>query len=76
MSNIITLPIGPRIDAISERLQDELEAHANECRSHNPKLTDDRIIFEGWAIQKIAGLHFLVLELVQRVGELEARKKR
>ena len=68
--------IGKQVDAISQELMDEFWKHVEECKQHNPEMTDPHIIFQGWAIQKIAGLQGLVLNLVERVCELERKKKR
>jgi hypothetical protein len=68
------------IDARSEKLQAEFLEHAAEFRERlkaeradllgaNGRLNKSRV-FEGWAIQKIAGLQLLVLNLVSRVQEL------
>jgi len=42
----------------------------------DPKLSNHRIIFESWAIQKIAGLQCVVLDLVRQVDELRQKRQR
>jgi len=68
--------IGKQVDVISNKLMEEFWQHLEECQRENPELTDKHIIFEGWAIQKIAGLHHVALNLVKRVSELESRRKK
>ena len=63
-------PTTAKIDARAEELMREFIEHKNECYSHvraeSPELLqpdgslDDRRIFEGWCIQKIAGLQVLL----------------
>jgi hypothetical protein len=67
------------VDAKTEELMAEFFAHRDEMKAENPddpKLTNDRILFEGWAIQKIAGLHCVVLDLVRQVDELKQKRQR
>ena len=56
----------------SEELFGEFLDHRDEVFKRNPT-TDPGTIFEGWAMQKIAGLQYLVESLVSRVSELEER---
>ena len=56
----------------SEELFGEFLDHRDEVFKRNPT-TDPGTIFEGWAMQKIAGLQYLVESLVSRVSELEGR---
>jgi hypothetical protein len=67
---------GQKVDAISNELIEEFWEHVEECKRTNPQMTDPNIIFQGWAIQKIAGLHGLTLNLVERISELESRSKK
>jgi hypothetical protein len=67
------------VDAKSEELMAEFYAHRDAMKAENPddpKLTNDRILFEGWAIQKIAGLHCVVLDLVKAVYGKKKRRPR
>ncbi len=64
--------IAEKVDAISNELVEEFWKHMDECKETNPQMSDPHIIFQGWAIQKIAGLQGLTLNLTQRVCELES----
>ncbi len=65
--------IEAEVKKLSEELFDEFLDHRDEVFKRNPK-TDAAIIFQGWAIQKIAGLQCLVESLVSKVSELESGK--
>lgn len=62
MPEFVKRQIGEKVDARSERLSDEFFAHWEKCRQGG--MTDQRVVFEGWAIQKLAGLQLLVEDLV------------
>lgn len=64
-----------QVEAISDELMNEFFKHAGDFKRENPKLKDDNIIFQGWAIQKIAGLQVVASNLAERVVLLESRKK-
>lgn len=74
------------IDTRSNELIDEFRKHAaqaaDEIKRHHPELVereggiDERRIFEGWAIQKLASLQLLVIDLSGRVAALEANQRR
>jgi hypothetical protein len=66
--------IAEKVQDKSSELIEEFRKHRDEFITANPTMTDERKIFEGWAIQKIAGLHCLVLDLVDKVGKLESRR--
>lgn len=51
----------PEVDSISRQLEAEFWEHVKEVQAHNPALTNRRIIFEAWSIQKIAALQSVVL---------------
>ncbi|HCL91536.1 MAG TPA: hypothetical protein PLV05_10505 [Verrucomicrobiota bacterium] len=60
-----------RVDAKSQELIDEFHKYRDGIMAENPndpKLTNERIIFESWAIQKIAGLQVVILDLVKQVN--------
>jgi hypothetical protein len=78
MNTIIPSPFDERaeVTAKSDELIAEFRAHQKEFIAANPTLTDENKIFRGWAIQKIAGLQCVVLNLVERVIELEQSKRR
>ena len=54
------------VDAKSEELIQEFLQHCAEVQAKNPALTDQRKIFEGWVIQKIAGLQVTVLKIMEQ----------
>ena len=64
--------IAELINERSEELIGEFFEHKDEYINKNPNETDSSIIFQGWAIQKIAGLQCLVESLLYRVSELES----
>ncbi len=67
--------IAAQINQKSNELIKEFHKHREGVVGANPQMTDERKIFEGWAIQKIAGLQCLVLDLVGRVCDLESRNR-
>lgn len=82
------LPFG-MVEAINERsneLIEEFHKHLDEFHSKleakRPELFERgesataRTVFESWAIQKIAGLQLLVLQLIERVEQLENRTRK
>jgi hypothetical protein len=67
-------PILPEVakqqDAKSQALIAEFHAYRDEIMSGNPddpKLSNERIIFESWALQKIAGLQCAIQDLAKEV---------
>ena len=62
------------IDDQANALIDEFKQHVTEVQAQYPDATDKGLIYEGWAIQKIAGLQVLVLSLAERIAELEGAK--
>lgn len=63
--------IAGKVDAKSQELIVEFHAYRDGIMAENPndpKLTDERILFESWTIQKIAGLQCVVLDLVKQVN--------
>ena len=62
---------GRQVDSQSNELIAEFRSHCEEVQKQRPEHTDNRIIFEGWAIQKIAGLQLSVFQLAERIHELE-----
>ena len=75
-----TLPgVAERVDAKSYELMNEFHAYRDEITAENPddpKLTNERILFESWVLQKIAGLHCVVQDLVKEVHGTKKRKAR
>jgi hypothetical protein len=76
LTKFIEKEISRDIDARSVKLSQEFYEHVQECQSKNPKMTDIHLIFQGWAIQKIAALQIWTTGLADRVDELDARKKK
>jgi hypothetical protein len=65
-------------EAKSNELMAEFYRHRDEIMAESPddpKL-NHRNIFESWAIQKIAGLQCVVLDLVRQVDELKQKRQR
>jgi hypothetical protein len=80
---VMSEPIPPedanRVDAKSQELMAEFHAYRDEIMAGNPddpKLSNERIIFESWALQKIAGLHCVVQDLVKEVYGTKKRRPR
>jgi hypothetical protein len=69
-------PAASEIDAKAQELMREFFDHVREVRQKFPEALDPRKIFEGWAIQKIAGLQYTVLHLGAAVAELQERVSR
>ena len=64
------------IDAKSNELIQEFFNHVRKYRATHPGDHDPRIIFEAWAIQKIAALQYTVLHLGDKLNELAAQMER
>ncbi len=63
------------VDARSNELIHEFHAHFSELIEAHPEHTDrKREIFEGWAIQKIAGLQLVVEHISEQLNRLVQRK--
>ncbi|KAA1242592.1 hypothetical protein [Aquimarina sp. RZ0] len=52
------------IDAQSKEMIKDFQDHLAEVKEVHPEV-NDRMIFEGWAIQKIAGLQVIIKELAK-----------
>jgi hypothetical protein len=63
--------IGGQVDAKSKELMREFSQHYQEFIEAHPDRKDINIVFQGWAIQKIAGLQLVVLELGARLNAIE-----
>jgi hypothetical protein len=60
------LDAGKDVQARAHALMLELYTHQKECKAAHPELAnEDRMIFEGWMIQKVAGLQISVERLVE-----------
>jgi hypothetical protein len=66
--------VGAQVDAKSRELIQEFFQHQEEFIEANPGKEDRNAIFQGWAIQKIAGLQLAVLELMKKLDEIEASR--
>ena len=69
--NITDEEAGRQVDSQSNELIAEFRSHCEEFQKQHPEHRDNRIIFEGWAIQKIAGLQLSVFQLSERIHVLE-----
>lgn len=56
-------PAASEINAKTEELMKEFFAHVRKVRKQHRGEVDARLIFEAWAIQKIATLQYTVLHL-------------
>jgi len=66
-------------DARSQELIEEFNVYRDEIIAENPddpKLSNPRIIFESWALQKIAGLQCALQDLAKEVHKKGKRKSR
>ncbi len=61
--------LGRHVDARSDELLEEFEQHAEEYLRHDPG-ADQREIFDGWALQKIACLQLAVEALAHQLNEV------
>jgi hypothetical protein len=78
MNEPIFPEVAGRVDAKSKELIAEFRAYRDKIVAENPdepELTNERTIFESWAIQKIAGLHCLVLDLVKQQEQASDKHK-
>ena len=57
-----------QIDAQTNELLKEFAEHWTDCRALGPiEVNNERsTIFEGWALQKIASIQLLIIELVKQ----------
>ena len=58
------------IDAKTEELMRQFFNFVRQYQAKYPGEIDPRIVFESWAIQKIAGLQYTVLHLAEKLNEL------
>ena len=58
--------LGDEVNQRALRLMQEFQEHFEECVQHEPEAEDARdVVFQAWAIQKIAGLQLSIEELVR-----------
>jgi hypothetical protein len=67
--------VGERVNAQSAELFREFKQHVEEVTREQPGMTDKGLIFEGWIVQKVAGLQCLVTELSERISALEPTRR-
>jgi hypothetical protein len=65
---------GAEVDAKSRELIQEFFQHYKEFTEANPGQEDKNEIFHGWAIQKIAGLQLVALELARKLNAITASR--
>ncbi len=63
-----------RVEQKSEELIREFRSHLERYQAKHPE-ADVRRVYEGWAIQKIAGLQVSVLELAEHLNILTEELK-
>ncbi len=54
-----------KVDEKAEELTKEFKEHLDKCQAAYPQMTDIHLIFEGWAIQKLAGIQLILLALAE-----------
>ena len=62
------------VDIRSDELSKEFTEHRDEFIKQHPTATDSTIIFQAWAMQKIAGLQLQAEKNLMRICQLESRK--
>lgn len=60
------------IDQRSKVLMDEFFEHREEMKG---TVSDPRLVYEGWMIQKVASLQLLVMELTAQLNEIKFQLK-
>ena len=63
--------IGAEVDSRSEELFKEFREHRDEFIKENPTKTDSNVIFQRWAVQKLAALQLQAGKSVLRMKKLE-----
>ena len=66
--------LGAEVDSRSDELSKEFIEHRDDFIKEHPTATDSNIIFQSWAIHKIAGLQLQVEQHVLLLIQLESRK--
>jgi hypothetical protein len=75
MSDEIDPNLAGELNAMAEELSRDFIKHMRGCQSEHPEMTDKNFIFQGWAIQKLNNLHYLVTDLTKRVIALEGERR-
>lgn len=71
--------VASRVDAKSNELMVEFHTYLDGIIAENPgdaKQTDERIIFESWAIQKIAGLQCVAEDIIKGASGIRKNRRR
>jgi hypothetical protein len=78
MKELTPEEIAQNVEVKSSELMGEFFRYRDEIMAESPDdpKSDRRNIFESWAIQKIAGLQCVVLDLVRQVDELKGKRQR
>lgn len=66
--------IPDKVVATAEELFARFEEHVRELQSKHPEMTDRSIIFEGWIVQRVAGLQALALDLSDQIAALKRKQ--
>ena len=65
---------GALVNNRSEELSKEFREHQAEFIRRNPTMTDSNVIFQGWVLQKLAGLQLVAEQNDRRINQLASRK--
>jgi|694.fasta_scaffold59407_1 hypothetical protein len=76
MSNDIDAKSASELNKRSGELVQHFRDFAKECQQEHPELTDMNTLFHTWAIDRIAGLEHLALNLTERVIALEQGRRK
>ena len=69
-----TDPIGDKVDEKSDELMIEFDKHHAELLEAHPEHEGKRdLAFQGWIIQKVAGLQLCVSELERRIADMQKK---
>ena len=60
----------PEVDKLAQQLILIFQQHFQEARKIEPELATVKATFQGWAIQKIAGLQISVMHLATQLNRL------
>jgi hypothetical protein len=66
--------IGDKVAATAEELFARFEEHVRELQSKQPEMIDRSIIFEGWIVQRVAGLQALAVHLSEQIAALNRKQ--
>ena len=66
--------VADKVAATTEELFARFEEHVIELQSKHPEMTDRSIIFEGWIVQRVAGLQALAIHLSEQIAALNRKQ--